>query len=296
MSPDPPSSATSAMATVLGSIFSGSRQANTFRPLRNHRVGTRQYELHKLARATLGTGNLQESVMLPIGEDINEWLAMQTIEFYNEVNMVFGVVSEFCTHASCPLMCAGSKYEYFWADGLKVTKPMKVTARQYVELLMNWVQDQLDDERLFPTQPGAPFPPDFFARVQTIFRRLFRVYAHVYHSHFESVVAVGAEPHLNTCFKHFMYLVREFDLIPAPAELAPLQKLIDELFSRDAIKFAEHPSVSPNELPSSVAMEAVAATVGAAVCARPTPKYSLPNLGDALQATQLELALRASAI
>ena len=41
--------------------------------------------------------------------------------------------------------------------------------------------------------------------VKTIFKRLFRVYAHIYHSHFKDVCALGEEAHLNTCFKHFMY-------------------------------------------------------------------------------------------
>ena len=40
---------------------------------------------------------------------------------------------------------------------------------------------------------------------------------------------LGAEPHLNTCFKHYMYFVNEFDLIPRKEELQPLQELIDRL-------------------------------------------------------------------
>ena len=37
--------------------------------------------------------------------------------------------------------------------------------------------------------------------------------------------ALGAEPHLNTCFKHYMYFVYEFNLIPRKEELQPLQEL-----------------------------------------------------------------------
>ena len=36
-------------------------------------------------------------------------------------------------------------------------------------------------------------------------------------------LGAGAEPHLNTCFKHYMYFVYEFNLIPKRDELAPLQ-------------------------------------------------------------------------
>lgn len=36
------------------------------------------------------------------GEDLNEWIAMNTIELYNTMNLCYGIVSEFCTDSSCP--------------------------------------------------------------------------------------------------------------------------------------------------------------------------------------------------
>lgn len=51
---------------------------------------------------------------------------------------------------------------------------------------------------------GAPFPPNFRDVVKMIFKRLFRVYAHIYHSHFQKIVSLKEEAHLNTCFKHFI--------------------------------------------------------------------------------------------
>merc|ERR1712070_1073884 len=119
------------------------------------------------------------------------------------------------------------------ADGQTIKKPITCSAPRYVDYLMTWVQNQLDDEKLFPTQLGVPFPHDFVERVQNIFKRLFRVYAHIYYCHFEKMTALGAEPHLNTCFKHYMYFVYEFNLIPKREELAPLQELIDRLLERD---------------------------------------------------------------
>ena len=165
-------------------------------------------------------------------------------------------------------MCAGPKYEYMWADGQAVKKPMSVSAPRYVDYLMTWVQGQLDDEKLFPTQLGVPFPANFQeharalprmprasrsllhpppaprvtqchpSQVRNIFRRLFRIYAHIYYCHFEKMTQLGAEPHLNTCFKHYMYFVYEFNLIPSKAEVAPLQELIDKLMEKDAQQHA----------------------------------------------------------
>ena len=64
-------------------------------------------------------------------------------------------------------------------------KPIKCSAPKYIDFLMTWVQDQLDDETLFPSKIGVPFPNNFLTNAKTILKRLFRVYAHVYHQHFK---------------------------------------------------------------------------------------------------------------
>ena len=239
-------------------------KAKTFKPKRTHRVGTKRFELHKYAQATLGTGNLHDAVMLPEGEDANEWLAANTVDFFNEINLLYGVIAEFCTEQACPIMCAGPKYEYMWADGKEIKRPMAVSAPRYVDFLMTWVQNQLDDEKLFPTQLGVPFPPDFVERVQNIFKRLFRVYAHIYYCHFERMSALGAEPHLNTCFKHFVYFVYEFNLIPNRTELSPLQELIDKLLERDQGSSQQRPPPSNNTTNNTTAASGASASTGAA--------------------------------
>ena len=75
--------------------------------------------------------------------------------------MLYGTITDFCTEENCPIMSAGPKYEYHWADGRSVKKPIKCSAPKYIDFLMTWVQDQLDDESLFPSKIGVPFPKDF---------------------------------------------------------------------------------------------------------------------------------------
>ena len=70
--------------------------------------------------ATLGSGNLREAVLLPPGEDLNEWLAVNTVDFYNAISVLYGTLAEYCVDATCPAMCAGPKYEYRWADGVAI--------------------------------------------------------------------------------------------------------------------------------------------------------------------------------
>jgi len=210
------------------SFLFGNRSSKTFKPKKNIPEGSKQHELMQHAAATLGSGNLRLAVMLPEGEDINEWVAVNTVDFFNQINMLYGTITEFCTEESCPVMSAGPKYEYHWADGNQVKKPIKCSAPKYIDFLMTWVQDQLDDETLFPSKIGVPFPPNFQTIAKTILKRLFRVYAHIYHQHFKEIVSLGEEAHLNTSFKHFVYFIQEFELIDKK-ELAPLQDLIDRL-------------------------------------------------------------------
>ncbi|KAG2540137.1 hypothetical protein PVAP13_9NG534500 [Panicum virgatum] len=206
----------------------GSRNQRTFRPKKSAPSGNKGMQLKRHIDATLGSGNLREAVRLPIGEDLNEWLAVNTVDFFNQVNILYGTLMEFCTPATCPTMSAGPKYEYRWADGVKIKRPIEVSAPKYVEYLMDWIEAQLDDENIFPQKLGAPFPSNFRDVVKTIFKRLFRVYAHIYHSHFQVIMKLQEEAHLNTCFKHFTLFTLEFRLIDR-AELAPLSELIDPI-------------------------------------------------------------------
>ncbi|PWA26801.1 hypothetical protein CCH79_00001125 [Gambusia affinis] len=193
------------------SFHSGNRSSKTFKPKKNIPEGSHQYELLKHAEATLGSGNLRMAVMLPEGEDLNEWVAVNTVDFFNQINMLYGTITDFCTEESCPVMSAGPKYEYHWADGTNIKKPIKCSAPKYIDYLMTWVQDQLDDETLFPSKIGVPFKRNFMSVAKTILKRLFRVYAHIYHQHFDSVMQLQEEAHLNTSFKHFIFFVQSRD-------------------------------------------------------------------------------------
>lgn len=52
------------------------------------------------------------------------------------------------------LLSSHARYEYHWADGTNIKKPIKCSAPKYIDYLMTWVQDQLDDETLFPSKIG----------------------------------------------------------------------------------------------------------------------------------------------
>lgn len=221
---------------MLKNLFGNKNK--TFKPVKSHPEGVgNRSKLSEYAKATLGSGNMRSAVVLPKGEEINEWLAVNTVDFFNEISLLYGTITEFCTSQTCPVMSASAQFEYLWCDNQKVKKPIKCSAPEYVDYLMSWVESQLNDEHVFPLQLGTSFPKNFQSTVKVIFKRLFRVYAHIYHSHFQKIVSLGAEAHLNTCFKHFIYFVSEFKLIETK-ELQPLQDLISTLMGKDAAKGA----------------------------------------------------------
>lgn len=191
--------------------------------------------LRQYAEATLGSGSLQQAVVLPEGEDLKEWVAVHVVDFYNQLNMLYGTITEFCSPTTCPRMIATEEYEYLWQDSgsTKYKKPTKMSAPQYVEHLMNWVQTFIDDETIFPSQSGVPFSKYSAHVFKNILKRLFRVYAHIYCHHFDQITELGLQPHLNTSLKHFVMFCNQFQLVDQK-EFAPLQELITILLDESA--------------------------------------------------------------
>jgi hypothetical protein len=74
---------------------------------------------------------------------------------------------------------------------------------------------------------SSGFPQEFEDVCQTIFRQMFRVYAHLYWAHFiEPYYHLSLEKPLNSCFSHFILTATEIDMLK-PQELEPMQPLID---------------------------------------------------------------------
>ena len=98
--------------------------------------------------------NLKDIINDTVRKNWNVCVTYVAVDFFNQINMLYGTITEFCTEDSCPVMSAGRKYEYHWADGTTVKKPIKCSAPKYIDYLMSWVQCQLDDETLFPSRIG----------------------------------------------------------------------------------------------------------------------------------------------
>ena len=133
-----------------------------------------------------------DCVKLPKGEELNDWLAVHVVDFFNRINLLYGVVTEFCTEETCKTMSGGPKYEYLWCDGDQYKKPTQLSAPKYITLLMEWVEKQINDDTVFPVTVGVPFPKGFQSVCKKILTRLFRVFVHVYIHHFDKLSQIGA--------------------------------------------------------------------------------------------------------
>ncbi|CAK8985344.1 MOB kinase activator 1A (Mob1 alpha) (Mob1A) (Mob1 homolog 1B) (Mps one binder kinase activator-like 1B) [Durusdinium trenchii] len=101
---------------------------------------------------------------------------------------------DICTEATCPTMSAGS-FAWQWADG-----DNRELARERLLSLPNelaqtdvHVESQLADEpgTFLPVQKGQPRgsgPTCDCQGIRVIYKRLFRIYAHIFHAHFKGEV------------------------------------------------------------------------------------------------------------
>ena len=133
-------------------------------------------------------------------------------------------------------------------------EPCEIPASEYLALVQRYITSKIDDQNIFPTDPAgvsfadnpefctpvpitgsegdwigkrSGFPGNFFEVCQTIFRQMFRVYAHLYWSHFDDpLYAMNLEKSMNSCFSHFILTATTLDLLK-PADLEPMQPLID---------------------------------------------------------------------
>ncbi|KAI9173150.1 Maintenance of ploidy protein mob2 [Blastocladiella emersonii ATCC 22665] len=161
--------------------------------------------------SVLVKGSFQPMVQLPAQIDRDEWLAANVFDFFQYISLFSGTISEFCTVKECSTMSAGAGTEYAWVDAQK--RANKVAAPQYIDSATTWIQGQLDDPEVFPTKSGQPFPKDHPATVKTAFKHMFRILAHIYHAHYDKILHLHAEAHLNTLFAHFVCFAKEFDLL-----------------------------------------------------------------------------------
>lgn len=198
--------------------------------VKNHAPGSKRAEFSNYTMKTLGSGDVIAAVKLPPGEDFNEWLAANTVDFFNEIRLIWDIICEVGYVDEGPGKGFPPGFEYRWADN-KSRSPISCSGPQYIQYVLDWIDAEINNEAIFPTSPSVPFPSSFVPSVKVIFTRIFRVFAIIYTNHYTKIDQQGAASHLNTSFKHFLFFTWEFQLVKE-AELEALHDIVEEIKNR----------------------------------------------------------------
>ena len=244
---------------------------HAFRATQRHPRGSIREYIHRkyLSQVTLGrrhpTGlSLHQIVLIPKHRSSktisttnfnnesytitkNKWVATHVLDFFNEISVIYGTISNKCNETDCSCMSAGPKYTYKWADGNVVTTPIRLPAKEYVRLLLEWVDEQISNTDVFTSTlktsvnngngngnsdyENEEVHPMFEDVVGHIFKRLFRVYAHIYHSHYPYICSLQLDRALNACFGRFVWFIHEYDLVE-DRHLKPMKEVMDEIMEK----------------------------------------------------------------
>ncbi|KAK3942722.1 Mob1/phocein [Diplogelasinospora grovesii] len=203
-------------------------------------------------------GNFLTLSAKPKTVEMGEWIAHQVVDHWRMLITFIKLVqdkeedgSSICNARKCPKMSAGTNHSFTWLN--MQLQPVEIPAHNYLGLVQRYISGKIDDQNLFPTDPAgvsfadnpqfctplptesqgqdwlgkrSGFPQNFFETCQTIFRQMFRVYAHLYWSHFEDMFCLGLERSMNSCFSHFILTATTLNLL-GKADLEPMQPLID---------------------------------------------------------------------
>ncbi|AQZ19111.1 MOB2 (YFL034C-B) [Zygosaccharomyces parabailii] len=177
-------------------------------------------------RTALVKGSFKTIVQLPKYVDIGDWIALNVFEFFTNLNQFYGVIAEYVTPDAYPTMNAGPHTDYLWLDANN--RQVSLPASQYIDLALTWIDNKVNDKNLFPTKNNLPFPQMFLRDVQRIMVQMFRIFAHIYHHHFDKIIHLSLEAHWNSFFAHFISFSKEFNIIDRK-EMYPLLPLIENL-------------------------------------------------------------------
>lgn len=117
------------------------KKFRTLKSVKKHGTAKRS-TLSSVVRKTLGAGaDLILAVKLPEGEEIDDWYAANTLDFFNEVSLLYGLCVDDAQRFKKPGSGFPHGIEYKWKVNPKDV-PIQVSAPEYVDYVMTWIEDQ----------------------------------------------------------------------------------------------------------------------------------------------------------
>lgn len=173
-------------------------------------IAVPQYMIDDATENAIERGlNAEEAKKKGNRDAICEWVAMNTIDFYNEVQLLYSI-------------CALQHFEEFkglnqgFPPGFVYRFPGKeiINGAQYVEEVISWIEEVMEDGKIFPELADDDFPEDFLdVHMNKVYTRIVRIFAIMYTKCFKLFKEIDAVKALNYGFKHVFYYVNRFDLV-----------------------------------------------------------------------------------
>lgn len=151
--------------------------------------------------------------------EMHEWWAENTVDFLNELQLMYGVLStsneEWQTITENAQRDETLGYPkgvtYRWKSS-RDAKPKQLPVDSYIDHVFFWVNAQIENEELFPTDDEIPFPPSFKQCLKKMYQRMFRIFAIILSN--ECLAnRKDVDNTLEPCFKHFLYFAWKWDLL-----------------------------------------------------------------------------------
>jgi hypothetical protein len=188
------------------------RVLQTFKPLRNYSRRQRKAPPQMMVRVDVGGA---------MGGDFCETLLEETYRLHDSASCVLGLVIEECAqHASCLHGCgAGPKYEFLHSEA-GGRAPAALPAIAYFENVFKDSGDVLDGLSALDALPPGP---QLCKALAMPWRRLLRVFSHVWAVHWDAIEALGAQTAVLSEIRHIVGIIRAHgDDLVSSCELEPL--------------------------------------------------------------------------
>lgn len=158
--------------------------------------------------------DMERMYELPTNEmDPLVWQYEHLRQFVIEFNLLLVALGDECTPDTCPKMTASNEWQYLCAAH---RKPQDCAAIDYMMHTIDGSTALLTNAKHFSSRREVL--PSSAKHFQSMARRLYRIFAHVYYHHKHVFDEVEAETHLCARFSHF---VTKFRLMSPSMLLVP---------------------------------------------------------------------------
>jgi len=149
----------------------------------------------------------------PSGLNFDLWVLIQVICFVKVFQVFYYLaIAEDCTSESCATLSAGHQYEYRWRD-VETGDVVNIGATSYMHFLFEWTESISETQNLSNNVQSLS---------ADVARRLFRVYAHIFHEHYNHICSLGLSSEFDARLIHLSHFLLKHRMITGK-ELLPMR-------------------------------------------------------------------------